>query len=231
MRRADRLFALVQLLRNRRFATAQELAGELGVAPRTVYRDVQDLSRSGVPIVGEAGVGYRLDAKHTLPPLTFNTEELSALVLGMRMVQAWADPELALAAQSTLRKVEAVVPETMARALLETPLFAPDTCRAKTSRRELSRIRRAIDQRRKVALDYIRADGTASERTVRPLGLYFFGDRRCLAAWCELREDYRVFRPDRVVQLEMTEERFDDSDGVSLAAFLEQISRRRQSPT
>jgi len=109
----------------RRFATGEQIARDLGVSIRTVYRDVQDLERSGIPIRGEAGVGYRLERGYELPPLTFNSEELEGLVLGARLVSAWADPELAAAVSSAMTKVEAVVPEALRRVLLDTALFAP----------------------------------------------------------------------------------------------------------
>ena len=125
MRRADRLFRIVQILRNRRFATSEQLSTLLEVSQRTIYRDVKDIIGAGVPIRGEAGVGYSLERNAVLPPLTFNSEEVEALVLGARMAVAWADPALAGAARSVIEKVEAMVPEPLRDVVLRTALFAP----------------------------------------------------------------------------------------------------------
>ncbi len=220
MRRADRLFRLVQLLRARRFATGEQIAQELGVSKRTVYRDVADLQASGVPIRGEAGVGYRLERGYDLPPLIFNGEELEGLVLGARIVGAWGDPDLAAAVGSAMTKIEAVLPEALRTVLIDTPLFAPGRPWARDVVREMTQLRRGISERRLVHFDYRRADGEDSQRSVRPLGLYFWGSSWTLATWCELRHDYRSFRPDRMRNVSLLEETFDGSDGVSLEGFL-----------
>lgn len=223
MRRADRLFQLVQLLRLRRHATGRELADELGVSLRTVYRDIRDLTSSGVPIRGEAGVGYRLDRGYELPPLTFSQAELEGLVLGARMVSTWGDPELASAVRSAMTKVEAVLPESLRRVVLESALFAPDQPRSQEMTRDVDLMRRAIGERRLLSFAYTRADGEESERSVRPLGLYFWGSKWTLAAWCEMRGDYRSFRPDRMRTVTVEERRFDPQDGIDLAGFLSRV--------
>jgi predicted DNA-binding transcriptional regulator YafY len=220
VRRADRLFRLVQLLRARRFATGEQIADQLGVSKRTVYRDVADLQGSGVPIKGEAGVGYRLERGYELAPLIFTSDELEGLVLGARIVAAWGDAELASAVGSAMTKVEAVLPEALRRVVLETPLFAPELPGASAVGGALALLRRAISERRLVHFHYAREDGTDSERAARPLGLYFWGRKWTLAAWCELRADYRSFRPDRMRGLQVLEQGFDPSDGISLAAFM-----------
>jgi predicted DNA-binding transcriptional regulator YafY len=220
MRRADRLFQLVQLLRTRRAATGAELADALGVSLRTVYRDIRDLECSGIPIRGEAGVGYRLDRGFELPPLTFNGAELEGLVLGARMVAAWADSELASAVGSAMTKIEAVLPQGMRRAVLETALFAPDFPRSHDMARHVDLMRRAIGERRLLDFAYTRADGTRTRRSARPLGLYFWGSKWTLAAWCELRSDYRNFRPDRMEEVHLLDRSFDPDDGINLADFL-----------
>jgi len=221
MRRADRLFRLVQLLRARRFATGEQIADELGVSKRTIYRDVADLQGSGVPIRGEAGVGYRLERGYELAPLIFTSDELAGLVLGARIVASWGDPDLATAVASAMTKVEAVLPEGLRRVVLETPLFAPGRPWASAMAGEVALLRRAISERRLVHFKYGREDGEASERDARPLGLYFWGRKWTLAAWCELRNDYRSFRPDRMKELELLDTSFDpDTDGISLAGFV-----------
>jgi predicted DNA-binding transcriptional regulator YafY len=221
MRRADRLFQLVQTLRTRRFATGEQLARALGVSKRTVYRDISDLVYSGVPIRGEAGVGYRLERGFELPPLTFTTEELEGLVLGARVVSAWGDTELAAAVGSAMTKIEAVIPEGLRRTLLDAPLFAPGFERAARMARHVGKLRRAIGDQRFIHFAYRRDDGEQSEREARPLGLYFWGNKWTLAAWCELRGDYRSFRPDRMDELTILDRSFDPADGPSLANFIE----------
>jgi len=226
MRRADRLFQLVQVLRSRRFATGDQLAAELGVSRRTVYRDIADLCRSGVPIRGEAGVGYRMERGYELPPLTFNAEELEGLVLGARMVAAWGDPDLASASRAAMSKVEAVVPKTLRRILFETALFVPGRPWAPEMTSGLARLRRAIAERHKIRFGYTRADGTPSVRTVRPLGLWFWGTSWSMAAWCELRGAYRNFRPDRMEDVVVLDDVFDEADGIGLQAFLAEVEER-----
>jgi predicted DNA-binding transcriptional regulator YafY len=220
MRRADRLFRLVQLLRARRFATGEGIADELGVSKRTVYRDVADLQGSGIPIRGEAGVGYRMERGYELAPLIFTSDELESLVLGARIVAAWGDADLAAAVGSAMTKVEAVLPETLRRVVLETPFFSPALPGASAMAGELALLRRAIGERRLVHFHYAREDGAESERDARPLGLYFWGRKWTLATWCELRADYRSFRPDRMRDVRLLETRFDPADGISLAGFL-----------
>lgn len=223
MRRADRLFRLVQVLRSRRFATGAQLAQELGVSKRTVYRDIRDLEASGIPIRGEAGVGYQLRGGFELPPLTFNADEIEGLVLGARIVQAWGGDDLAAAAASAMSKVEAVLPEPLRRVLLNTALFAPSRPRAAAMAGEMGLLRRAITEHRRMRFGYTREDGGESVRTVRPLGLYFWGTKWTLASWCEMRKDYRSFRPDRMGSVELLENHFDGSDGISLAGFLSHL--------
>lgn len=224
MRRADRLFQLVQTLRTRRFATGEQLAESLGVSKRTLYRDVRDLQIAGVPIRGEAGVGYRLERGYELPPLTFTSEELEGLVLGARFVAAWGDPELAAAMGSAMTKIEAVLPEALRAVLLEAPLFAPAFGGAATMARNMGPLRRAISESRVIHFSYTNEDGTPSERDARPLGLYFWGSKWTLATWCELRRDYRSFRPDRMEGLRLLERSFDPSEGPSLAEFLSRLN-------
>jgi predicted DNA-binding transcriptional regulator YafY len=198
MRRADRLFQIVQLLRSRRLTTAADLAGQLEISTRTVYRDVQDLIESGVPIEGEAGVGYRLHKDFELKPMTFNVEEIQALVLGARLVEAWADPEMGVAVRSAMSKIEAVLPEPLQAAMLRTALFGPPMRVQHDADAHLPRLRRAISDERWVRLNYVDAQGSASERLVTPLALYFWGRRWLLASYCWLRNAYRSFRVDRI---------------------------------
>ena len=221
MRRADRLFQIVNVLRRRRTATtATHLAGRLGVSERTVYRDIRDLILAGTPIDGEAGVGYRIRPGYDLPPLMFDRDEIQALVLGARIVRQFGDPPLARASDSILAKVAAIVPKDLAPLLAETRLFVPSTIGAGKSADVLTLAREALIARRKIELAYASAGGAATRRTVRPLGIFFWGRTWTLAAWCELRQDFRNFRLDRVESSTMLDETFHDEAGRTLRDML-----------
>jgi len=221
MRRADRLFQIVNLLRRRRTATtAAHLAERLGVSERTVYRDIRDLILAGTPIDGEAGIGYRIRPGYDLPPLMFDRDEIQALVLGARIVRQFGDPALARASDAILGKVAAIVPKDLAPLVADTRLFVPSTIGASTSAEALALAREALLARRKLALSYAKADGAAIKRTVRPLGIFFWGRTWTLAAWCELRQDFRNFRLDRVAASTMLDEAFEDEPGKALRDML-----------
>lgn len=222
MRRADRLFQIVQLLRRGRLWTARRLAEELEVSPRTIYRDVRDLIASGVPIEGEAGVGYRLRG-YEMPPLMFNREEVEALVLGARIVETWTDPELARWARSVLEKVETVLPAGLENLVNETRLFAPEAGPRPAVRIDFSALRTAVRERLKVRFAYRDAAGNETGRTVRPLALAFFGPVWTLISWCELRRDFRSFRPDRMSDLVLLEGPFEEEAGRTFRDFLAQV--------
>ncbi|GAB2876698.1 YafY family protein [Uliginosibacterium flavum] len=224
MRRADRLFRLVELLRARRHATGAWLAEQLQVSLRTLYRDIHDLTLSGVPIEGEAGVGYRLRYRLDVPPLLFNPEELEALRVGARMVQAWGDAELAAAAGVALAKIHNVLPEALKREAQIARLFVPPCGQARLP--WLQPLRVAVRERRFVRVDYVREDGTPSLRTLWPLGLFFWGRAWTLIGWCDLRGDFRHFRVDRIQQLDALDELFPDQPGRRLADFFDQLERR-----
>ena len=220
MRRADRLFHLIQLLRGRKRAvTASWLAEQLEVSERTVYRDVRDLIASGTPLEGEAGVGYKLRHDYDLPPLMFDGEEIEALVLGARIAAGVGDESLARAARSVLSKVEAVLPPAMRPKLSESALFAPRTWAEATSDQLLS-VRTAIAERTKLRLRYQRQDSEESTRVVRPRGAFYWGRSWTLTAWCELRDDFRNFRLDRIVELESMSEHFEQERGRTLRDYL-----------
>jgi predicted DNA-binding transcriptional regulator YafY len=221
MRRADRLFQIVGVLRRRRTATtAAHLAERLGVSERTVYRDIRDLVLAGTPIDGEAGVGYRIRPGYDLPPLMFDRDEIQALVLGARMVRQFGDPALARASDAILGKVAAIVPKDLAPLVAETRLFVPSTIGAGKSTEALTFAREALIARRKLELSYAKADGAATKRTVRPLGIFFWGRTWTLAAWCELRQDFRNFRLDRIAASTMLDETFEDEAGKALRDML-----------
>lgn len=220
MRRADRLFEIIQLLRRHKLLRAQDLAEKLEVSERTVYRDIRDLMTTGVPIEGEAGVGYILRKGYDLPPLMFRSDEIEALTLGARILHSWADPELAEAAANALSKIEAVIPDQLRRRMDEMTLFAPDEHWAEPIRIDVARLRAAVRERRKLNIDYRDAEGAESARTVRPLGLAFFGPVWLLVTWCELRDDFRSFRLDRISDARALEETFRDEPGRTLRDFM-----------
>ncbi len=201
--------------------TARFLAEQLEVSERTVYRDVRDLVSSGTPIEGEAGVGYQLRRDYDLPPLMFDAEEIEALVFGARIVRRHGDERLAKAADQVLSKVQAVLPKRLRPLLRESKLFAlrfgdDDKADSET----LSAVRRAAAGQNKLRIDYEKPDGDTSSRTVRPLGLFFWGRTWTLTAWCELREDFRTFRVDRMKKAEALSDTFTDEDGKTLRDYL-----------
>ena len=221
MRRADRLFQIIQFLRTRRVTTAAWLAERLEVSERTVYRDIKDLITSGVNIEGEAGVGYVVRRGFDLPPLMFTKEEISALALGASIVESWADSALATAAQSVLSKIETVLPDGMKDEFEQPRLFSMFTQMPPEHSSRMATIRIAADTRNKIQIDYARADGQSSDRIIWPLGLFFWGSLWTIGAWCELRQTFRIFRLDRIKQLTLLEEIFPAEKGRTLQDLIE----------
>jgi predicted DNA-binding transcriptional regulator YafY len=222
VRRADRLFRIVQLLRRRRTVmTAAQIADKLEISERTVYRDIRDLIAAGTPIAGEAGVGYRLQPGYDLPPLMFDREEIQALVLGARIVAQFGDPALARASESILSKVAAVLPKDLEPLLADTRLFVPNSRTSARSAAGLAVAREALIARRRIRLKYANEKGEETERDVRPLGVFFWGKTWTLAAWCELRTGFRNFRLDRVGQATLGD-RFEEEAGRTLRDMLAQ---------
>ncbi len=227
MRRADRLFQIVQLIRGRRLTTAAFLAQRLEVSERTVYRDVADLQRQGVPIEGEAGVGYRFGAGFELPPLMFTQDEATALVAAARIAQSWLDPAMARHTEQALGKILSVLPASARTTAEALALYAPSLALDDATRLRLQTLREAVQSRHKLRLAYQDGEGAASERTVRPLGCFYWGKVWTLAAWCELRADFRGFRVDRIVTVTVLEERYRDETNKSLP---ELVRRMRAKP-
>lgn len=224
MRRAERLFRLVNELRKRRVTTAGRLAQELDVSERTIYRDMAALVRSGVHVDGEPGVGYALARGYELPPLTFTTEELEALVLGARMVAGHGDAALGAAAQEALAKIELVLPARLRGAGDRLPVHVPNVRRE--ARALLGPLRGAVRERRRVRFGYADAGGARTTRGVVPLGLFFWGTSWSLAAWCELRSAFRSFRLDRMKGLALLDVA-PETPGRALADFLAEMGALR----
>jgi predicted DNA-binding transcriptional regulator YafY len=229
MRRADRLFRIVQLLRHGRLLTAARLAEKLHVSTRTIYRDVMDLQLSGAPIEGEPGVGYTLRRDFDLPPLMFTSSELTALVLGARLVQAWGGAESVAAAGSALQRIEAVLPAELRDRLDAIQMYAPGFMMPHEQRVRLDRLHAACVASRRVSFAYTREDGAPSQRTARPLGLYFWTGVWTLVAWCELRNDFRTFRLDRMSDLADDLGPFTPGKGQRLKDYLATIMANSKS--
>jgi predicted DNA-binding transcriptional regulator YafY len=228
MRRADRLFHIIQLIRGRRLTTASYLAQRLEVSERTIYRDIADLQVQGVPLEGEAGVGYRLGAGFDLPPMMFTHDEAKALVASVRMAQAWLDPAMAQGAEDALGKIMSVLPIEARVAAEALAVYAPTGGLSDASQRALQQLREAVQEKRKVFMQYRDLAEQASERVLRPLGCFYWGKVWTLSAWCERRQDFRTFRIDRVVKLKPLEERFRDEPGKTLADLLRMNEAQRE---
>jgi predicted DNA-binding transcriptional regulator YafY len=223
MRRADRLFHIVQLIRGRRLTTAAFLAQRLEVSARTVYRDVADLQHQGVPIEGEAGVGYRLGQGFDLPPLMFTLDEARALVASVRMAQVWQDPALAQASQVALGKILSVLPTAARAAAQSMAIYAPPVGLDPSVQTTLQTLREATQTHHKVQVDYKDATDQLTQRILRPLGCFYWGKVWTLAAWCETRHGFRSFRLDRITSLQALEGKagqFQDEPGKRLADYL-----------
>jgi predicted DNA-binding transcriptional regulator YafY len=229
MRRADRLFRIVQMLRSGRLKTAAALAERLEVSERTIYRDVRDLQLAGQPIEGEAGVGYTLRREFDLPPLMFTPEELTALVLGARLVKAWGGAENVVAANSALARIEAVLPAELAVKLDAIALYAPDFRMSTAQRHLLDKLHAACLARTVTTFRYTRLgedDSRAEQRTVRPLALTFWSGVWTLAAWCETRDDFRIFRIDRIEACTVLERTFTQKRGQRFEDLVRQMKAK-----
>jgi predicted DNA-binding transcriptional regulator YafY len=234
VRRADRLFRIVQMLRSGRLKTARALAERLQVSERTIYRDVRDLQLAGQPIEGEAGVGYTLRRDFDLPPLMFTPEELTALVLGARLVEAWGGAESVIAAKSALARIEAVLPEELAVRLDAIALYAPGFRMPMAHRKLLDQLHAACLSRTVLEFSYTRLNEDASRaepRIVRPLALAFWSGVWTLAAWDERRNDFRTFRIDRIEQLAITARIFTAKRGQRLEDMMKRVRAEAAAAT
>ena len=223
MRKAERLFQLIQLIRGRRLSTARFLAERMQVSERTVYRDVAELLVQGVPIEGEAGVGYRMRTGFDLPPLMFSKDEAQALVAAVRIAQPRLDAALAAQAEGALSKIMAVLPAAARAAAESLAVYAPPIGLDEATRRRLETLRTATEARHKLRLQYLDLKDARSERTVRPLGSFYWGAVWTLAAWCETRQGFRSFRVDRIAELEVLDEPFAQEPGKTLADLFRQV--------
>ncbi|RYY25195.1 MAG: YafY family transcriptional regulator [Sphingomonadales bacterium] len=220
MRRADRLFQIVQYLRGGRLVTAAMLGERLEVSERTIYRDIADLQSTGVPIDGAAGVGYVLRSGYDLPPLMFTRDEIVALVAGIRMVKSWGGISMARAAAEAMVKIELVLPEAERERVAKTHIFVPSLELTDEVRALIDLVEKAIAASDILRFGYKDREGAITERCVHPLGLWFWGKVWTLVAWCQTREDFRMFRLDRTRELAITGEQFKPVPERSLAECL-----------
>lgn len=226
MRRADRLFQIVQYLRGGRLTTAAVLAARLEVSERTIYRDIADLQSTGVPIDGEAGIGYILRSGFDLPPLMFTRDEIVALVTGARMVKAWGGTAMIQSAEEALIKIEAVLPEGERNRVGDTKIFAPRLGLAGQARELIDRCETAVEGKEIIKVEYEDDQGSSTNRNVHPLGLWFWGKVWTLVGWCELRDDFRMFRLDRIASLLPTGAMYQPDPKRSLEEFSRQQRKR-----
>ncbi len=221
MRRADRLMKITHYLRKRRQAiTAQQIADAFEICKRTVYRDLQCLMDSGVPIRGEAGIGYTINKQYYLPPIAFDADELEAIGLGISMVRQWTDQRFADKADSAFDKIEAVLPASLQGELKQITTYAVPTRPKVPWTVNFSDLRDHIRTQRKIHVVYSDQEDRETTRTLQPLALLFFNPVWLLVAWCELRQDFRNFRLDRIQNLTPSQHLFKDDPDKNLQAYL-----------
>ena len=223
MRRTDRLFELIQILRDGRLHRGEDLAKTLGVSLRTLYRDMETLVASRIPVEGERGLGYMMTAPITLPPLNLTLEELEALHLGLAVVSKATDEDMQKAAASLSAKIDAVLPEDRSAPAAGWGFAVYPFAEAARGFAHMAPLRAAIRSKRKVRIDYLDADQAETQRTVRPLQMEYWGRVWTLTTWCELREDFRVFRVDRIQTLDVAPDSFEDEPGKRLADYLDTV--------
>jgi predicted DNA-binding transcriptional regulator YafY len=222
MRRADRLFDIIQALRTAtKPLTANVLADRLEVTPRTVYRDVATLQARRIPIEGAPGIGYVLRRGYDLPPLMFTTDEIEAIAVGVRMVRRLRDENLQVAAESVLSKLTTAVPEAMRKGLATPRIWVSDGDARRPTGVDLAEVRSAIRTSRKLLIGYVDEQGRRSRRTVLPIAMVYYVDVTLIAAWCELRGDYRHFRIERIKSCAVLGEQFSGEAGRLMTGWLE----------
>ncbi|MGO4711664.1 helix-turn-helix transcriptional regulator [Bradyrhizobium sp. 2TAF24] len=226
MRRADRLFQIIQVLRrSRRPITADAIAGELETSKRTIYRDIATLMAQRVPIRGEAGTGYVLDKGYDLPPLMLTPNEIEAAVLGAQWVAGRADPVLATAARDLIAKIAGTVPERLQPLVLEPASRPRPQWDGPTDTIDVVQLRAHVHAGRKIHLHYRDEQGRDSERTIWPVAIGYLDTVRHLIAWCELRRDFRSFRIDRIRQADFLDDRYPERRAALRARWMATLPR------
>lgn len=228
MRRADRLFQIIQILRrSTRVITAEAIATELEVTKRTVYRDIAHLIGQRIPIRGEAGLGYVLDGAFDMPPLMLTPDEIEAAVLGAQWVAGRGDPVLASAARDLIAKIAAAVPEHLRPYIAEPSLGTPASRSMASDGLDIAQTRAWIRTGRKINITYRDERGETSERVIWPVIVGYFDTVRMLAAWCELRQDIRHFRTDRILAAEFLDDRHGCRAGDLRARWQKHMAERQ----
>jgi predicted DNA-binding transcriptional regulator YafY len=231
MRRAERLLQLIQILRrHRRPVTGEAMARELDVSIRTVYRDIAALIGDRVPIRGEAGIGYVLGEGFDLPPLMFTPDELEAVMLGLRWVTKRGDADLTRAARDAVAKIGTVLPDKLKPFLFDAALLVPPQFRLAEDRVDVARLRSAIREGRKVALTYRAEDGRETARLIWPIAVAYFDAQRLIIAWCELRQAFRTFRTDRMLNIAVQAEKYPGRRKALLKQWQEQMAAAGGGP-
>lgn len=224
MRRAERLNDIVHYLRRMHQAvTADTLAESFEVSPRTIYRDIQNLIDSGVPINGEAGVGYVIDKRYHLPPIMFDADELEAIALGIGMVSNWTDEQFAAKAQSAFKKIQATLPEPLIHELHQISTFSAPSRYKLPWEVGFTQVRECIRRNKKIQFNYLDLQNQTTQRTIWPLALISFSPVWLLAGWCELRQSFRNFRLDRISEFVSLDIRYANEKDKNLRAYLAQI--------
>jgi predicted DNA-binding transcriptional regulator YafY len=230
MRRADRLFRIIQVLRRkRRPVTAHEIAEELEASARTIYRDIAQLMADRVPIRGEAGVGYVLERGFDMPPLMLTPDEIEAAILGAQWVTGRADKALSRAASDLIAKIGAVIPEHLRPLVLDPALTSPNWRPVQPDSIDMSRMRAAIHEQTRVAIRYCNLKDENTARTIWPIAVSYFEAVRVIVAWCELRQSFRNFRTDRVLEAQFLADRYPSPRLRLLGAWKKQMKQEHEA--
>lgn len=224
MRKAERLFQVVNLIRTKQPITAEKIAEELDVSVRTIYRYIDDLSVSGIPIYGTTGIGYKLHAHFELPPLNLTEGELDALILGVKMVTSWTGDSLAASARSLASKIESELPSDLKKEYSRT-IYAPDYSDNSNNKNVWEVIYKSIKKLNSVLIEYRALDGAETTRTIYPLGLFYWGGKWTIGSWCTLRQDYRGFRLDRIEKISTKDEVLNSKE-INLEAYLASVKKQ-----
>ena len=223
MRKAERLNEIVHHLRRiHQAVTADTLAALFEVSPRTIYRDIQDLMDSGIPITGEAGVGYVIDKQYHLPPIMFDADEIEAIALGIGMVSNWTDAAFARKAKSAYEKIQATLTAPMIHELTQISTFSAPSRYKIPWKVNFTEVRECIRRKQFVTFSYLDLSDQVTERTIRPLALISFSPIWLLAGWCEMRQNFRNFRLDRISDFSVSPQRFRDEKGKALSDYLKE---------
>ena len=224
MRKADRLFQLTNIIRARQPITAEELAQELGLSVRTIYRYIDDLSATGIPIYGVAGVGYKLHDKFDLPPLNLTDKELDALLLGVRMVSSWTSDELSKSARSLENKIEAALPSRLINEYSRAA-YAPNLLSREKDRSNWEVMHGAVKNLNSVFIEYNSLNGKFTSRVIYPLGLFYWGGKWTVGSWCTLRGSFRDIRLDKIVKIRVSDEKYQKDKIINLGSYIESVKK------